>query len=37
MSEHTILELANRVSNYFEYGKFMQGIFIIYFLKVLEI
>ena len=36
MSEHDILELANSVSNSFEYGKFMLGISIIYFFNVLD-
>ena len=35
VSVHTILELVNSVSNSFEYDKFILGIFIIYFSKVL--
>ena len=31
-----ILEVVNSVSNSFEYGKFILGIFIIYFSKVLD-
>ena len=36
MSDHTILELINSVSNSFEYSKFTPGICVIYFSKVLD-
>ena len=36
MSKHAILKLVNSISNSFEHGKFILGIFIIYFSKVLD-